>query len=406
MSLTAAQVKDLITTLWSRSGSNRVDDADLRTVGNAIVDLVSALETEIFPDWTSGLTFQTDGTDDGRYCKHPDTDGKKRIFETKVDDNIGNAPPTDPLITENTEWKEISQSSKSGIVEWSAGVFGEGLIIVAWNHSTDGDNLYKLVEPVRPFASTNIETEIAAGKWAQITHPGIIKNIVINEVAHGYAVGEFLTIKDGGWAKCSANDISFARVLEVVDVDNVQAQLESELLDGFTGLTPFDTYWHGADGGYQTVNNGNPAFVAISATQAISYPVPASTIVSTGNPSRREYPLLIIDTSVPSGNIDLNIFNGYEDAVATIEFRISAIKTVDGAKAYSRVAVASFHKDGTANPVLMDTVTDVHGPKTTGSSDLTTTISASGAYVRFAFNSTILDNYRITVWATISITQL
>lgn len=168
MSMTATQVKDLITSLWTRVGSNRVDDADLRTVGNAIVDLVAALEIEIFPDWTSGLTFQTDGTDDGRYCKYPDTDGKKRIFETKVDDNIGNAPPTDPLITETTEWKEISQSAKSGIVEWSAGVYGEGLIIVYWNHSTDDNNFYILKNPTRPFTSANIETEIVSGDWEKI----------------------------------------------------------------------------------------------------------------------------------------------------------------------------------------------------------------------------------------------
>lgn len=167
MSMTAAQVKDLITTLWTRVGTNRVDDADLRTVGNAIVDMVSALDIDIFPDWTSGLTFQTDGSDDGKYCKHPDTNGKKRIWETKTAANIGNEPPIDPLITSNTHWQEISQSAKSGIVEWSAGLFGEGLVVVSWNHSTDGYNHYVLTEPVRPFNSTNIETEIAAGKWVE-----------------------------------------------------------------------------------------------------------------------------------------------------------------------------------------------------------------------------------------------
>lgn len=168
MSMTAAQVKDLITTLWTRVGTNRVDDADLRTVGNAIVDMVSALDIDIFPDWASGLTFQTDGSDDGKYCKHPDTNGKKRIWETKTAANIGNEPPTDPLITSNTHWQEISQSAKSGIVEWSAGVFGEGLIIVYWNHSIDGNNFYILKNPTRPFSSANIETEIIAGDWEKI----------------------------------------------------------------------------------------------------------------------------------------------------------------------------------------------------------------------------------------------
>lgn len=175
MSMTATQVKDLITSLWTRVGSNRVDDADLRTVGNAIVDLVSALEIEIFPDWTSGLTFQTDGTDDGRYCKYPDTDFKKRIFETKVDDNIGNAPPTDPLISETTEWKEISQSAKSAIEEWGPGVFGVGLIIVYYDFAPGGipdPGFYKLNEPVRPFTSTNLATELVAEQWIRVGGSG------------------------------------------------------------------------------------------------------------------------------------------------------------------------------------------------------------------------------------------
>lgn len=167
MSMTATEVKNLIDQLWTRAGSDRVDDADLRTVGNAIVDMVAALDVDIFPDWDSGLTFQTDGSDDGKYCKHPDSNGKKRIWETKTDDNTGNEPPTDPLITSDPDWQEISQSAKSGIVEWSAGLFGEGFVVVAWNHSTDGNNFYKLEEPERPFASTNIETEIAAGKWSK-----------------------------------------------------------------------------------------------------------------------------------------------------------------------------------------------------------------------------------------------
>lgn len=293
--------------------------------------------------------------------------------------------------------------------------FLRGLGYPTWN-STDADaGLYdtgtRVTHAFRLWESLtddNAEIPTEGSDWTEVSPTVTVQDrtLSINKTSHGFSVGDFLTIKEGDWELCGPNDISFARVEVETDADNVAVQLESELLDGFTGLTPFDTYWHGADGGYQTVNNGNPAFVAISATQAISYPVPASTIVSTSNASRREYPLLVIDTAASSGNVDLNIFNGYEDAIATIEFRVSAVKTVDGAKAYSRVVEASFHKDGTANPVLMDTVTNVHGPKTTGSSDLTTTISTSGVYVRFAFDSPTLDQYRITVWATISITQL
>lgn len=124
--------------------------------------------TDIIPDWTSTLTFNTDGTGAGKYCKHPDTNGKKRLFETKTSLNTNNSPPTDPLITENTHWREISQSSGSAIKEWAAGIFGTGLVIVFHNHSIHGRGLCQLLDPARPFQSTNIETEITAGKWSFI----------------------------------------------------------------------------------------------------------------------------------------------------------------------------------------------------------------------------------------------
>lgn len=135
---------------------------------NKVLDFISESSVDsVIPEWNSALTFQTDGTDDGKYCTYADTNGKKRIFETKTDDNtgLGHEPPSDPEITENTYWEEISQAGGSAIKEWEAGLYGAGLIIVHHNHSVDGIGLYLLTEAARPFASTNIETEIAAGKW-------------------------------------------------------------------------------------------------------------------------------------------------------------------------------------------------------------------------------------------------
>lgn len=123
---------------------------------------------DVIPDWDDAITFQTDGSDGGKYCLHPDDNGKKRIFETKIDDNLNNEPPTDPEVTENASWEEISQSSGSGISEWAAGVYGSGLVIVFHNHSTDGRGLYMLLDPARPYASTDIEAEITAGDWELI----------------------------------------------------------------------------------------------------------------------------------------------------------------------------------------------------------------------------------------------
>jgi len=135
----------------------------------AIIDFTTTQVASIIPDWTAALTFNTDGTAAGAYCKHPDTDGKIRIFETKTDGNINHEPPTNPVITEDTYWKEVSSSAGAAIPEWAAGIYGPGLIIVYHNHSVDGDGLYILKEPVRPFASADIEAEITALKWAQIS---------------------------------------------------------------------------------------------------------------------------------------------------------------------------------------------------------------------------------------------
>ena len=79
---------------------------------------------DVIPDWTALLTFELDGSGAGKYCLHPDTDGKKRIFETKIAGNLNNPPPTDTAVTENASWVEISQSAGSGISEWAAGVYG------------------------------------------------------------------------------------------------------------------------------------------------------------------------------------------------------------------------------------------------------------------------------------------
>lgn len=158
-----------INTKLVRVGSDRISGPDIQTTMLKVADLLGLAQTkDIVPDWDETLTFQTDGSDDGRYCAHPDTNGKSRIWKTKVDNNNGNEPPTEPDITSDANWEERSPSISSGINEWGAGIFGTGLVIVFWNHSVDGDGFYKLVEPTRPFESANIETEITEGKWVRV----------------------------------------------------------------------------------------------------------------------------------------------------------------------------------------------------------------------------------------------
>lgn len=137
---------------------------------DALVDFANQNDNTNIPDWTGSLTFQLDGSDDGAFCTEPDTNGRIRFFKTKVNNNTNNTPPTDPLITENAYWIEVSPGDGSAVKEWAAGVYGEGLIIVYFDTSGTGadPDLYVLAEATRPFHSTNFTTELAAGKWKRM----------------------------------------------------------------------------------------------------------------------------------------------------------------------------------------------------------------------------------------------
>jgi hypothetical protein len=141
---------------------------------NEVVDFITAQQqSEVIPNWTALLEFNTDGSGDGSYAIHPDSNGAIRFWKTKTDTNTGNEPPTNPAVTENDFWIEVSPAGGSAIQEWSPGIYGAGLIIVFHNHSTDGPGLYLLAEPVRPYESANIETEITAEDWVKITGGGV-----------------------------------------------------------------------------------------------------------------------------------------------------------------------------------------------------------------------------------------
>lgn len=169
--MTLDQLITAVTSALTRVGSNRVSGPDILTSVLNVISYFATQISSIIPLWTDSLTFQQDGSDDGRFCRYADTNGKIRLFETKVDDNTNNAPPTNPVTTENAFWREVSASASAAIPEWAAGIYGPGLIIVYHNHSVDGKGLYVLVDPARPYISANIETEITAGDWERIGSP-------------------------------------------------------------------------------------------------------------------------------------------------------------------------------------------------------------------------------------------
>lgn len=171
--ITRQDVLDAINEKLIADPPDLVDDIDISDVMKLLLDYTTQVDIEDHvPDWTNALNFNTNGSGAGKYCKHPDTNSKKRIFETKTSGNINNAPPTNPVVTENTHWKEISPSSGAAIPEWAAGVYGAGLVILYHNHTVTGRGLYLLTEGIRPFTSANIETEITAGQWARL-HPTV-----------------------------------------------------------------------------------------------------------------------------------------------------------------------------------------------------------------------------------------
>jgi len=86
-----------------------------------------------------------------------------RLWKAKQDSFSGQAPPTDPNVSQNFYWEVISEVEVSGIKSWQAGLFGSGLIIVDYE-----GQLHKLSDSAtRPFESTDFAAELANGDWEQ-----------------------------------------------------------------------------------------------------------------------------------------------------------------------------------------------------------------------------------------------
>jgi hypothetical protein len=168
--MTFTQLITSINTLLTRVGADRLSSDDIRTVCLNIANFFGTQIVDSLPNWDGTLTFQTDGTDSGQYCIYEDTNGRKRIWQTKVDDNTNNLPPSNPSTNENTLWEEVSSSAFSSIQEWTPGLYGPSLVIVFHDHSTEGKGLYMLVEAARPYASSDIEAEALAGDWERLTN--------------------------------------------------------------------------------------------------------------------------------------------------------------------------------------------------------------------------------------------
>lgn len=249
--MTYAELLASINAKLTRVGNDRVTDDDIREVCTDLLNMINQVDVQDnIPDWTNVLIFNTDGSGDGKYCKYPDTNGEKRLFETKTSANSNNPPPTDPLIVETTHWKEISASSGSALSEWQPGVYGLGLIIVYHNHSINGRNLYVLNEATRPFTSSNIETELTAGKWRRIGVANLGEVLQIGNSAQG---SEIVMLGAPG------QPTSAARLQDVMDAqDAAQDYADAAVAAAVEGLK-----WKDA---VRVATTGN---ISLSGTQTI-----------------------------------------------------------------------------------------------------------------------------------------
>lgn len=59
------------------------------------------------PRWVPEMVFNTDGSADGAFCLHADNSGEDWKWETKIDGNTGNEPPTEPGTAEDENWLRV-----------------------------------------------------------------------------------------------------------------------------------------------------------------------------------------------------------------------------------------------------------------------------------------------------------
>jgi hypothetical protein len=156
---TIEELNDLITAVEE----GRLPKTELVAVFKGVRDLLEQNNTEALNlEWDSAVTYDTPAT--AETSGNPSyAEYQERLWKSKIDDNLNNPPPSAEGITSNTYWEEVSKAAGS-FREWTAGLYGAGLIIVIHN-----DNFYKLTVATRPYESTDINAEITAGAWLPLS---------------------------------------------------------------------------------------------------------------------------------------------------------------------------------------------------------------------------------------------
>lgn len=106
--------------------------------------------------WVSTFDYPVDGV--------VELNGK--WYKSLLNPNVGHIP-TEPA---SIYWEETNKS-QSGFVYWTAGVFTQADVIVLKKTAGITD-IYELIDPTRPFISTDFDAELSAGKWRNMTGAG------------------------------------------------------------------------------------------------------------------------------------------------------------------------------------------------------------------------------------------
>lgn len=279
-----------------------------------------------------------------------------------------------------------------------------------------------------------------------------INHNVLSIKATGLQNGQFFrnnNIYYGDMEFMNCDGIEFiGNTIEALEMkfDSCYAKIENNILPGNGGTLTLTTNWNGGVSNVFTANNknllnayvsgwnqstvqvgglqvgtsntagqvltgagtdGTATWVAPSNLAVVAALDKANELDISGAVTRKTYEMLWVDVTTNSGNTDVAVFSGYTDATAQIEFTMTAVKTSDGAEAYSCKKIATFHKDGSASATLVGTVTTVHEMENAPTNVPALTISMSGANVRAAYDlGGGVDTYRWTLWAKVTITQL
>lgn len=161
MSLSIDQTRKLVADELPSAIPNNIGAVNMRTAVLATIDLFGT---------GSFANLAYDNVEIYDKDTNPYAEQLERLWKAQLDDFSGIAPPTDPDVTSNFNWIEVSQAGGSAIVEHQVGAYGEGLQVVLG--TVDGNRvLVELLNPSRPFESANLQTEFDGGDWGIVGEP-------------------------------------------------------------------------------------------------------------------------------------------------------------------------------------------------------------------------------------------